>query len=173
MSAFDPTIATINPAAPAKKASNRLSVINCRTIRPRPAPTAARIAISRVRAVAFASNRVATLAQAISRTKLTAPSSRYKRHPHIAYHVIPHSGYCNTSVFVAVGILMLQPRTERSKLTLRLFQANAWFQAGDREETQAGARQRSVDSIRGTPDIALIRKMESWREDAHDRQRLI
>ena len=44
-------------------------------MRPRDPPTAARIAISRRRPVARASSRFATLAHAISRTKLTAPAS--------------------------------------------------------------------------------------------------
>ena len=43
-------------------------------IRPRPAPIAARTAISRLRPVARTSSRFATLAQAISSTKLTAPT---------------------------------------------------------------------------------------------------
>ncbi len=56
-----------------------LSVSNCRMIRPRPAPTAARMAISRLRPVARASRRLATLAHAMSSTKPTAPASTHKR----------------------------------------------------------------------------------------------
>ena len=48
---------------------NRLSVSSWRTSRPRDAPSAARTAISRCRADARASSRLAMLAQAISRTK--------------------------------------------------------------------------------------------------------
>ena len=44
-------------------------------MRPRPAPMAARMAISRLRTVARTSSRFATLAQAMSSTKLTAPTS--------------------------------------------------------------------------------------------------
>ena len=44
-------------------------------MRPREPPIAARIAISRRRPVARTSSRLATLAQAISSTKLTAPTS--------------------------------------------------------------------------------------------------
>ena len=43
-------------------------------MRPRPAPIAARIAISRRRPVARTSSRLATFAHAMSSTKLTAPS---------------------------------------------------------------------------------------------------
>ena len=44
-------------------------------MRPREPPIAARIAISRRRPVARTSSRLATLAQAISSTRLTAPAS--------------------------------------------------------------------------------------------------
>ena len=53
--------------------SSTLSVRSCRTMRPRAAPMAARIAISRERPIARANSRLATLAQAISRTQPTAP----------------------------------------------------------------------------------------------------
>ena len=62
------------PMAPARP-SRKLSVSNWRKICPRPAPRAARIPISRCRASARTRRRLATLAQAISRTKLTAPRS--------------------------------------------------------------------------------------------------
>ncbi len=52
-----------------------LSVSSCRTSRPRLAPCDSRMAISRRRAVARASSRLPTLAQAISSTRPTTPSS--------------------------------------------------------------------------------------------------
>src|SRR5206468_2871799 len=61
--------------APCVPANHRLSTTNCRTMRARLAPTAARIAISRVRAVDFASSRFAMLAHAISSSTPTAPSN--------------------------------------------------------------------------------------------------
>ncbi len=64
-----------SPAAPPTAESNTLSVSSCRASRQRPAPIAVRIAISRCRAVARASSRLARLAQAISSTKPTAPMS--------------------------------------------------------------------------------------------------
>ena len=70
-----PTTPNAAPATPPASERIMLSVNNCRMIRPRPAPIAARIAISRRRPTARASNRFATLAQAISSTKLTAPRS--------------------------------------------------------------------------------------------------
>ena len=47
-------------------------------MRPRPAPIAARMAISRRLPMARASRRLATFAHAISRTKLTAPTRTSK-----------------------------------------------------------------------------------------------
>ena len=61
------------PAAPPASANKTLSVSICRTSRRRPAPSAARIAISLVREVLRASKRLATLAQAMRRTSATAP----------------------------------------------------------------------------------------------------
>ena len=56
-------------------ASSTLSTSSCRTIRHRLAPSATRTATSRDRSAARASSRLATLEQAISRTKATAPIS--------------------------------------------------------------------------------------------------
>ena len=61
-------------AMPPMADSSTLSVSSWRTMRPRPAPMAERMAISRERPVARASSRLATLAQAISSTQPTAPS---------------------------------------------------------------------------------------------------
>ena len=58
----------------ASDASSRLSTSNCRRIRPRPAPSAARTVISRSRMVALASSMLATLQHAISRSSATAAS---------------------------------------------------------------------------------------------------
>ena len=70
-----PTMPSAEPSAAPAKESSTLSVSSCRTMRPRLAPIAARMAISRRRPMARANSRLATLAQAISRTKLTAPAS--------------------------------------------------------------------------------------------------
>ena len=68
---------------------------------------------------------------------------------------------------------MLQAQCDGSELSLRLLQAYARFQARDREKAQAGARQSPVDRIRRTPDVALVREVESRGENSYDRQRLI
>lgn len=63
------------PRSPETAASTRLPVSSCRTIRPALAPTAARRAISRARALLRASERLVTLAAAIRNTRNTAPPS--------------------------------------------------------------------------------------------------
>ena len=55
--------------------SGRFSVSHCATTRPRLAPSAKRMAVSRRRAVVRARSRFDTLAQAISSTRPTAPKS--------------------------------------------------------------------------------------------------
>ncbi len=67
------------PRAPAARARTRLSVRSWRTIRPRPAPIADRTVISRRRLLPRARVRLATLTQAMRRTKPTAPSRTTKR----------------------------------------------------------------------------------------------
>ena len=63
-------------APPANRLITAFSVSNWRTRRARLAPMARRIAISRCRAAERARSRLATFAQAMSSTRLTAPSIR-------------------------------------------------------------------------------------------------
>ena len=63
--------ATASPKATPTNDSNRLSTINCRISRNRPAPSANRTAISLCRPVARAISRLATFAHAISSTSPT------------------------------------------------------------------------------------------------------
>jgi hypothetical protein len=68
-------IASSSPRRPAMMEKVALSATNCRTTWPRLAPSDCRNAISLWRAVRRPRNSDATLAQAISSTKPTAPSS--------------------------------------------------------------------------------------------------
>ena len=63
--------ARARPAAAPNADSTRLSVSNCRTRRPRPAPMASRTPISRRRATPRASSMPITFAHATSRTTPT------------------------------------------------------------------------------------------------------
>ena len=67
--------------APPISRSTRLSSRSCRISRPRAAPSAARMASSVSRSSPRASIVVATFAQAIRRTRATAPSSRSSASP--------------------------------------------------------------------------------------------
>ncbi len=69
------TLASSRPSAPPMSASSVLSVSSCRNRRQRPAPSAARIAISRSRRTMRARSRLATLAATISSTNAAAPTS--------------------------------------------------------------------------------------------------
>ena len=64
--------ATATPAAPPAAPRSTLSVSSCRATRPRPAPSAPRMASSRRRAMPRARSRPVTLAQAISSTSPVA-----------------------------------------------------------------------------------------------------
>ena len=70
-----PVYARPQPSTVPPSASSTLSIRSCRTTRHRLAPSAARIAISRSRAVDRASSMLATLAQAISNSSATAAPS--------------------------------------------------------------------------------------------------
>jgi hypothetical protein len=70
-----PPYAMRHPTVSPPHASTALSTSNCRTMRPRLAPMAARIVISRSRIVARASSILATLQQAMTSRRLTAPKS--------------------------------------------------------------------------------------------------
>src|ERR1035441_5102740 len=76
-SSCTPYTASRLPSNPPAMESIRLSVRNCRTMRARPAPSARRTPISFCRAVARASSRFATLAQAMTSTSATTAISTY------------------------------------------------------------------------------------------------
>ena len=66
--------ARASPAPAATSDSRRLSATSCRTRRDRPAPSAERMANSRLRSMPLARSRLATFAQPMPRTSTTAPN---------------------------------------------------------------------------------------------------
>ena len=74
-SARTPAYASSRPTAPPARLTSTLSVMSCWSRRSRVAPSAVRTAISFERVAARARSRLATLAQAMSSTNPTAPSS--------------------------------------------------------------------------------------------------
>ena len=71
---IEPHFARPSPARPPSSASSRFSVMSCCRIRPRPAPSAIRIASSWSRRTRRESARLATFAQAIRRTNAEVAS---------------------------------------------------------------------------------------------------
>jgi hypothetical protein len=90
MSARMPAAASATPSEPASSESTILSVINWRAIRAPLAPRAVRSATSGSRAVARASRRFTTLAQATSETSVTAP-----KRTQIATRAVRVTASCN------------------------------------------------------------------------------
>ena len=79
-----PHAATISPSAPPTNDSIMVSTRSWRTTRQRPAPSAVRTAISRSRALARATSRLATLPQVIASSTPTIASSTKRRDGEIA-----------------------------------------------------------------------------------------
>ncbi len=142
-SAATPTRATSAPAIPAATASTTLSVRSWRTRRARPAPTAARTTISRPRAEARASSRLATLAQAMSRTKPTAPS-RTKS----VCRVSPTMASCR-------GVR----RTPLSRVAARVLGGEP---SGDASHLRAGLGQRDARRQPARPRGSCVPSATAW-----------
>ena len=138
----DPQRASSTPSTPESSARMTLSVASWRRMRPRLAPTAVRMAISRVRATALASNMFARLAHAISRTTATAASITHN----VSRKSLTISSRTRvTATFfplVAVGIFFRQPRADRGHLRLRLLHADARLQPRHHPVVVRGARWR-------------------------------
>ena len=81
--------ASAPPTAAPRAEISRLSVMSCRMMRPRPAPSAVRTAISVSRDDARTSSRFATFAHAMSSTNPTAPNIVYKQPRDVADDAIP------------------------------------------------------------------------------------
>ncbi len=160
------------PAAAPSAVSTQLSVISCRSSRPRPAPTAVRTAISRRRASDRAISRLATLAQAMSRTNATAAisvSSAGRSAPNSS----TSSGLTSTprfSLVLRVGAFEL-PR-DAVQLGLRARERHARLEPRQRPEpaiAAAGHRlRRRVDGERHPQLGDVGEALEPGRHDADD-----
>jgi hypothetical protein len=89
----------------APRDSRTLSVNNWRTTRQRSAPSAARMANSRFRAVERANSRLATLAQAMISTNPTAPTSSSSVDGCTAHHVVLHADQPRPVPRIGLGVL--------------------------------------------------------------------
>ena len=71
------SVASLRPSTPASPARTALSASNCRTMRPRLAPSETRMPTSRERRAARASSRLAALAHAMRRTSTDAARTAF------------------------------------------------------------------------------------------------
>ena len=119
--------------------SSTLSTSSCRTTRHRLAPSAARIAISRSRAVDRASSILATLAQAINSSSATAAPSvkqRLPERPHDAVHIAAR--FDGEPLRIVLRIRLRQPLRDRQQVGLHLFERDPRLQPSLVDELPVG-----------------------------------
>ena len=169
-----PHDAISRPMAPPAIASMALSVSSCRMRRRRPAPSAARIAISDCRDAARASIRFATLAQAISSTRPTAPSSTSS-----AVRVSPMM--CSrerrdreADVGIALGELRLQPSRDGRDVGRRAIRRYARLQPPDDLDVPGTAvlHAEHLVVLDRRPQLHARRVREAGGQNADDHVRL-
>ena len=132
--AVRPHFATASPRTPPANDRSTLSVINCWTICMRLAPSARRTANSRVRAAERASNRLATFAQAMSKTRPTAPSSKQKRSAYIADKLLFQRNDRRSQPFFCGGVQFIDMLLQRVHFRLCLTNADSRSQARNTED---------------------------------------
>ena len=134
--------ATAQPTTPPATLRSTLSVSNCRTTRPRPAPSAPRMASSRRRAMPRARSRPATLAQASSSTSPVAAASMASAGRNGRPSLFPQADHsalgCRTQLRPgSIGPLAVDDRPHRG---LRLVRRHAGPQAADSHHEFRGSR---------------------------------
>ena len=147
------------PSAPPASASKTLSVSSWRTRSPGDAPSARRTAISRERDAARASWRLATLAQAISSTRPTAPSSTNiaRRIPEEVTWSLSGDSTRSQSSDTASGRSALIRRRQGVQVRLGLLEGDAVLEAGRQEEKLVAPRTRELSLREGQrrPDVGV------------------
>ena len=149
---------TAKPVMPPSTKSSKLSVRSWRMRRVLAAPNAWRTAISRPRALARASSRLATLTQLISRTRPTAPKSRMSDWRTLPTRVsargvrwMVHSALRR----IIRRILLLQRCNQGIEAPLRGLRRETRLKARDGlvAQTRAAHRRRAVGKIRPPPTV--------------------
>ena len=142
-----PQRAITNPIMAPPSDSSTLSVNNWRTTRPRSAPSAARMANSRLRAVARASSKLATLAQAMISTNPTAPTSSSsvgRMYPTMSSFIRTSFAPCPALLFGYWCESALQMRCD---LRLRRFDGRPRLQAANHPESRVRLARVQIDGI--------------------------
>ena len=165
-----PPYPSTKPQRPPAAASIRLSTSSCRTMRQRLAPRARRSVTSRVRSAARASNRLATLAQAISRTNPTAPRSS----PKVTIVSPPKRGTSTPALPLggASGLRLASAAMNPVNSALAWSIENPLSQASERgqgEESRCPIRFRQ--RRKRQPQLLVVRILEARRHDANHRRR--
>ena len=150
--------ATSTPSAPPSSASTRLSVINWRTRRSRPAPMAVLTASSLWRANPRASSRFARFAQAISSTQTAAPLSASSSRRDLLRQLVAQQVEGGSGMLVLLGKLPLELGRHDAHLRAGLFQRNTRSSAAlrlpDNYCCGPGNRRRA----HGTASASIIRR---------------
>ncbi len=162
--------ATSTPSAPPASATRRLSINRRRPISSRLAPSAACRANSRLRAVAWASCRLATLAHAISNTSYHHAAHQLERPPHRSDHLLREGHQVHGPVGIEVGIFRCEAGRDCDHLSLCALDSDAWGEAGGSVEV-ASAGLAVVDGAVEThrdPDVRLRHPADRLGLGRHD-----
>ena len=161
----------MTPSAPPTRAMSALSTRSGRMSAQRSAPSAARTASSRLRDVPRASMRLATLAQAMSSTKATAPSKSHKVvcTSSTCLDCSGHSFGSTSDSFLPAAIWMARPTVLH--VGARLLDGDAVLEAAD--AVHAGVRaalvaRHRVELGERHVDRRLVVEAEARRQDADD-----
>ena len=131
--------ARARPTAAATIDSNRLSATSCRTSRKRPAPSAARMANSRLRSMPRARRRLPTFAHPIPSTSTTAPSISMSGRLDAAHQVLAQRDDDGAAGRIGSRILAREHGRDRVHLALRLLDGDARRQTRHNVPPAAGA----------------------------------
>ena len=164
-----PQRASSKPIAAAPRDSRTLSVNNWRTMRPRSAPSAVRMANSRLRAVERASSKLATLAQAMISTNPTAPTSSSS----VDWMYPTMSSFMRTSLRPMPGIrlriLAGQDAADGRHLRLRRFHGHARLEPANDLDSRVRlprAQQARVILLDRNVDLRVLAEPEIGGQDA-------
>src|SRR5262245_49405153 len=131
--------ANVTPTAPPKSAISALSVSNCRINRPRPAPSAARTAIS-FRRPAAREQQAGDVGAGDEQDQTHRADQYPQGFFHGADQVIVERQYADVVARIGdrpLRMILPQLREHRADLSEGLFRSHAWFQAGDRPQVVA------------------------------------
>ena len=158
----------MRPRKPPVSESARLSVSSWRMIWKRPAPSAARVASSRFLAEARTSRRLATLAQAMRRTRPTAPS-RTSRGCRVSPTIDScRDAHCEAILWAeSAGIFAAELVDGEFQLRVGLLQGHAGLEARGDGEVMGHVLRGEIE-LEGKPEITWRFGHEPFSDDSDD-----